>query len=158
MSLAPPYFQTQGGLQKYVGGATSDVTGVRGLARLRKESSLGSCTLLFYQQRFFLNKSFYVWRAPAGWCVWVHINCIYFTSAEHRGELPPVELNIHFSIVKSFHTGKYLTSVVFKATFRSPGNTFIAYKYVCVAHTNIKGLRKMSNSLWGGGGLVGSWF
>lgn len=30
-SLVPPYFHTQGGLQKYVGGATCDVTCVRGL-------------------------------------------------------------------------------------------------------------------------------
>lgn len=58
VSLGPPYFQTQGGLQKYVGGATSDVTGVRGLARLISESSLGSCTLLFDQQRFFLKSGF----------------------------------------------------------------------------------------------------
>lgn len=32
VSLERPYFHTQGGLQKYVGGATSDVTSVRGLA------------------------------------------------------------------------------------------------------------------------------
>lgn len=38
-SLGPPYFHTQGGLQKYVGGATSDVTSVRGLAGLIKKKS-----------------------------------------------------------------------------------------------------------------------
>lgn len=53
-----------------------------------------STTLLF----LFLFK-FYLWRVPAGRCVWVHFNFIYFTSAEHRGYLPPVELNIHFSLL-----------------------------------------------------------
>lgn len=48
-SLGPPYFHTQGGLQKYVGGATSDVTSVRGLAGLIKKSRQGHANPLFYQ-------------------------------------------------------------------------------------------------------------
>lgn len=40
-SLVPPYFHTQGGLQKYVGGATRDVTSVRGLVE-------GTCAEIFF--------------------------------------------------------------------------------------------------------------
>lgn len=36
-SLRPPYFHTQGGLQKYVGGATRYVRSVRGLVKCARE-------------------------------------------------------------------------------------------------------------------------
>lgn len=134
VSLEPPYFHTQGGLQKYVGGATSDVTCVRGLAQ--RQRATVQRKHLFLSRMLHLN-CYYIWFNRTRWRAWMHFKCsfFFFLPAQRIRDIritPICRVNNWFCIFKSFQTGKYFMNAVFKDTHRGPKNTFIAYKYFCV--------------------------